>query len=218
MRPRLLDLFCGAGCGAVGYDRAGFEVVGVDIDPQPNYPFGFVKADALWYLRNIYLGAFDGIHASAPCQLFTAYRRKGHGVGDDYPNLIPPVRELLREIGLPYVIENVPGSPLRKPKTICGSSFGLDVRRHRLFETNWTLDAPPCDHAAQVVKGKRYPGATNREGRFTCEVGVYRIPLAVQKAAMGVCHDVSLRELSEGIPPAYTESIGRQLMQHINAQ
>lgn len=102
-----------------------------------------VVYDALDFLREINLSMFSAIHASFPCQLFTAYRRKGHGVGDGYANLIPEGRDLLKATGLPYVIENVPGAPLESPVQLCGSSFGLDVRRHRLFESNIDLVTPP---------------------------------------------------------------------------
>jgi DNA (cytosine-5)-methyltransferase 1 len=205
MKPRLLDLFSGAGGAAVGYHRAGFEVVGVDINPQPNYPYEFHQADALTYP----LDGFDAIHASPPCQAFTAYRRRGDGVGDDYPDLIDPVRQRLQATGLPYVIENVAGAPLHNPARLCGSSFGLDVQRHRYFESNVTLLAPPCDHGWQTP---RFPCATNRTNlRRTVEVGVWRIPLAVQQQAMGIDW-MTLRELSEAIPPAYTECLGAQLL------
>ena len=202
-RPLLLDLFCCEGGAATGYHRAGFDVIGVDIEPQPNYPFPFVQADAL--NPPFDLCKFDAIHASPPCQSFTAYRRKGHGAGDTAPNLIPQTRELLRSTGLPYVIENVPGAPLEDPIQLCGSSFGLDVRRHRLFESNVPLDAPPCDHSWQTP---RFPPATNRTNlRSTVEVGVWRIPLDVQQKAMGIDW-MERPELSQAIPPAYTEYLG----------
>lgn len=213
MRARLLDLFCGAGGAGMGYHRAGFEVVGVDVETQPNYPFEFFQGDAIEVLEGVAKGAwprrFDAIHASPPCQSFTAYRRKGHGVGDGYPDLIEPLRELLEATGLPYVIENVPGAPLREPVQLCGSSFGLDVRRHRLFESNVALLVPPCNHSWQTP---RFPQATNRKNlRRTVEVGVWRIPLEVQQQAMGIDW-MTLRELSEAIPPAYTEHVGLQLI------
>lgn len=213
-RPLLLDLFCGAGGAALGYHRAGFDVIGVDIVPQPNYRFEFIHEDALYVARELVEDYRpDAIHASPPCQSFTAYRRRGNGVGDSYANLIPETRELLETTGLPYVIENVPGAPLHDPITLCGSMFGLDVRRHRLFESNIPLTAPPCDHS--VWTERKYPGATNRpNGRFTCEVGVYRIPLDVQRAAMGIDW-MTLPELSEAIPPAFTQHIGAQLLAHI---
>lgn len=213
MKPRLLDLFAGAGGAAMGYHRAGFEVTGVDIKPQPRYPFEFMQADALWYMRDWFrVYEFDAIHASPPCQAFTAYRRRGDGVGDGYPDLIDQTRELLEATGLPYVIENVQGAPLRNPSLICGSSVGLDVRRHRLFETNWPLIVPPCAHGWQTP---RFQQATNRTNkRSTVEVGVWRIPLEQQRAVMGIDW-MTLEELSESIPPAYTELIGHQLMQAI---
>ena len=208
-RPVLLDLFCGAGGASVGSARAGFRVFGVDIKPQPHYPFSFIQADAVEYLRGD-LSWVDAIHASPPCQSFTAYRRKGHGVGDGYPDLIRPVRALLTRIGLPYVIENVGGAPLCDPVMLCGSSFGLDVRRHRLFETNWQVTGVPCDHGWQTP---RFTPASNRTNlRRTVEVGVWRIPLDVQQRAMGIDW-MTLPELSEAVPPAYTEHIGKALIE-----
>ena len=212
-RPRLLDLFSCAGGAAMGYHRAGFEVVGVDINPQPRYPFEHHVGDAIEFAR-LHGHEFDAVHASPPCQTFTAYRRRGAGVGDDYLNLIPETREVLQEIGRPYVIENVEMArgELIDPVCYCGSSFGLNVRRHRLFESNMPLNPPPCDHAWQTP---RFPPATNRTNlRRTVEVGVWRIPLATQREAMGIDW-MELRELSEAIPPAYTEHIGRQLISHL---
>ena len=209
--PRLLDLFCCAGGAGMGYHRAGFEVVGVDIAPQPNYPFEFHQGDALEYLTE-HGHEFDAIHASPPCQQFTAYRRRGAGVGDSYVNLIPETRAALEKLHVPWVIENVPGSPLRQPVQLCGSSFHLDVRRHRLFESNVLLSAPRCDHSWQTP---RFAPASNRTNlRRTVEVGVWRIPFEVQQAAMGIDW-TTLRELSEAIPPAYTEHIGQQLLEHV---
>lgn len=217
---RILDLFCGAGGAAMGYHRAfpHAEIIGVDLGPQPNYPFTFVQRDAfdcdLNPDRSWGFQPYDLIHASPPCQSFTAYRRKGHGVGDSYPNLIPAMRERLRSSGLPYVIENVPGAPLIEPVQLCGSSFGLDVRRHRLFECSFPVTTPPCDHAWQTP---RFPPAANRTNlRSTVEVGVWRIPLDVQQRAMGIDW-VTLPELSEAIPPAYTEYIGLQLAPSLEA-
>lgn len=210
---RLLDLFSCAGGAAMGYHRAGFDVVGVDIAPQPNYPFEFHQGDALEYAAE-HGQEFDAIHASPPCQSFTAYRRKGHGVGDGYPNLIPATRKALETIGRPYIIENVESArdELRDPLRLCGSMFRLDVQRHRLFESNLPLAAGDCDHS---IWTPRFPPATNRVNlRKTVEVGVWRIPLAVQREAMGIDW-MGLRELSEAIPPAYTEHLGRQLVAHL---
>jgi DNA (cytosine-5)-methyltransferase 1 len=207
----LIDAFCCAGGATRGYQRAGFHVIGVDIEPQPNYCGDeFVQADALEFLAGGGMDRADAVHASPPCQNDTAYGRRPNHVRP-VPRLIGPVRELLEASGFPYAIENVPGAPLRDPVTLCGSSFGLDVRRHRLFESNVPLLVPPCDHGWQTP---RFPAATNRKpnSRCTVEVGVWRIPLGVQKLAMGVDWDVTLEELSEAIPPAYTELIGGQLL------
>lgn len=207
-RPILLDLFCGAGGAAMGYHRAGFRVIGMDIRPQPNYPFEFHQADVMdglaWPMIEL-----DAVHASPPCQHWTAYRRRPNHV-PAYPNLIGRVRAVLEMLNLPYVIENIPGarSELHNPIQLCGSSFGLDVQRHRLFESNVPMLAPPCDHGWQTP---RFPPATNRKNlRKTVEVGVWRIPLAVQQKAMGIDW-MKLDELSEAIPPAYTEWIGQHL-------
>lgn len=204
-RPRLLDLFSGAGGAGMGYHLAGWEVVGVDIKPQLNYPFEFHQADALSFP----LDGFDAVHASPPCQQFTAYRRRGQGVGDSAPDLIVPIRRRLRVQGAPYVIENVPGAPLHQPIQLCGSSFGLDVRRHRWFELGWCNPlAPPCDHGWQTP---RFPQATNRSNlRSTVEVGAWRC-VTLAPAAMGIDW-MTNAELSQAVPPAYTEWIGSRIM------
>jgi DNA (cytosine-5)-methyltransferase 1 len=209
-KPRLLDLFCGAGGAAMGYHRAGFEVVGVDIKPQPHYPFEFWQADALRVLYEDGDGCnWDAIHASPPCQAFTAYRRRRSDVGAGYPDLIAHVRELLAVTGVHWVMENVPGAPLENPVQLCGTGFGLDVQRHRLFESNFPLMGMGCAHGRHAP---RFTAATNRaqNSRRTVEVGVWRIPLEIQQAAMGIDW-MELEELSEAIPPAYTEHIGWQL-------
>jgi DNA (cytosine-5)-methyltransferase 1 len=219
-KPRLLDLFCGAGGAGMGYHRAGFEVVGVDIRKQPHYPFEFMRGGALATLDALLaldIGSrFDAIHASPPCQFGTAYKRRPGHVKDS-PNLIAVTRLRLRETGLPYVIENnwVNRRHLHDPVRLCGSAFGLDVQRHRAFESNVSLLPPPCDHSWQTP---RFAHATNRTNlRRTVEVGVWRIPLPVQQAAMGIDW-MDLGELSEAIPPAYTEWIGRQLIAAIEAK
>jgi DNA (cytosine-5)-methyltransferase 1 len=181
------------------------EIIGVDKVYQPHYPFFFEMADAMTYP----LDGYDFIWASPPCQKFSAYRRKGHGVGEGYPDLIAPVRERLQAAGVPYTIENVPGAPLLNPVTLCGSMFSLDVRRHRHFETSFAVKQPPCWHDVQPP---RFPCATNRTNlRRTVEVGVWRIPLAVQQQAMGIGW-MELKELSQAVPPAYSEYICRQLL------
>lgn len=207
--PRLLDLFSCAGGAGMGYHRAGFDVVGIDIAEQPRYPFEFHQADAIEYLR-AHGHEFDAIHASPPCQQFTAYGRSDtKGWKDNYLDLVEATREALIASGKPYVMENVVGAPLIDPVMLCGSSFGLDVRRHRLFETNWPILTPPCDHSWQ--KPRFAPSSTRTNLRSTVEVGVWRIPLAVQRLAMGIDW-MELRELSEAIPPAYTEYIGHALI------
>jgi len=195
----------------MGYHQAGFDVVGVDIEPQPDYPFEFHRADALDYPLD---GGYAAIHASPPCQAFTAYKRRPNHVLP-CPDLIWLARKRLIGTGLPYVIENIPKAPLLNPIQLCGSSFRLDVRRHRLFESNVPMLAPPCDHSWQTP---RFPQATNRKNlRSTVEVGVYRIPLVVQQKAMGIDW-MKLDELSEAIPPAYTEWIGERLMMVASCQ
>ena len=185
-RPRLLDLFCGAGGAATGYHRAGFDVVGVDNRPQPNYPFAYHLGNALEWLGEGYAGGFDAIHASPPCQLFSAYQR-ANTRQKQHLNLIPETRELLRASGLPYVIENVPGAPLEDPVTICGVSVGLEVRRHRLFETSVPLIVPPCACGgwmpAKFDRGSRHIRPNDRR---TVAVGEWRIPLDVQQKAMEI--------------------------------
>ena len=222
-QPRLLDAFCCDGGATKGYQRAGFYVIGVDKDPHPDYCGDeFIQCDALDVLgalaamAAIGVDAFDAIHASPPCQFGTAYKRRPNHVKDS-PNLIPATRALLEAIGLPYVIENnyVNRRELINPVTYCGSSFGLNVQRHRCFESNMPLAAPPCDHAWQTP---RFPPATNRTNlRRTVEVGVWRIPLPVQQEAMGIDW-MTVRGLSQAIPPAYTEHIGRQVMAYIERQ
>jgi len=239
---RVLDLFCGAGGAGAGYVRAGWEVVGVDIAPQPNYPFPFIRGDALEVLarlisgegvtasdgRTYYLRDFAAIHASPPCQHFTKYGNTVKDIKERYEDLLAPTRELLQATGLPCVIENVERAPLLDPVKLCGSMFDgagtHDIQRHRLFETNWPLEAPAaCNH--RIWAPDRYPGGRSvaRGGhskalvRKTIEIGSWDIPLATQKWAMGVYWDITTRELSEAIPPAYTKYVGRALRQHLSA-
>jgi DNA (cytosine-5)-methyltransferase 1 len=210
-RPRLLDLFCGAGGAAVGYHRAGFDVVGVDNRPQPRYPFEFVQADATTYP----LDGFDAIHASPPCQ---AYSVTASLHTAEYPRLIEPIRHRLAATGRPYLIENVVGAPLLNPVRLCGSSFGLGVRRHRLFETSFPVGfVPPCAHYLQPapvdVTGT---GASRLGGRPDGGGGNSRKPRNLDHArdVMGI--DWMRRvELAEAIPPAYAEYIGAQLLTHL---
>ena len=188
----------------MGYHRAGFEVVGVDIEPQPHYPFRFVQADALDYP----LHCADVVHASPPCQAFTVYNNCRPGHSPKWPDLISQTRDHLVRSGLPYIMENVAGAPLADPIRLCGTSFGLRVRRHRFFEVRgFSAVPPPCDHGR--YQDRLFPGSSNRpNGRTVANIGEYRVPLAQQKLAMGINWQVTLAELSQAIPPAYTEWIG----------
>lgn len=203
MRPRLLDLFCCAGGAATGYARAGFEVVGVDIKPQPHYPFEFILADAMTYP----LDGFDAIHASPPCQKYSTMTGRWEGRADEHPDLIAATRMRLVVSGLPYVIENVPGAPLLEAITLCGSMFGLGVRRHRRFESNVSMLAPRCNHAAQG----RVVGVYGHAGGSSKRDGISFGGVATWREAMGIDWMVG-NELAEAIPPAYTEWLGTKLM------
>ena len=208
-RPRLLDLFCGAGGAAMGYHRAGFDVTGVDIRPQPRYPFEFVQADALDYLATANLSSFDAIHASPPCQ---RYVRSGMFDHSNHPDLLPPTREALAETGLPGLIENVPGAPMRADLKLCGCMFGLKVKRERWFETSWgAFDMrPPCYHPEPVVGVYGHPrGRRSKQGK-PWGWGNY----SDWVTAMGIDW-MRGEELAQAIPPAYTEYIGGLLLEGI---
>ena len=194
----------------MGYHRAfpDAEIIGVDIAPQPHYPFHFIEGDVFEWAHLIPFEKFDLIHASPPCQHFTRYGNNVKDIKTRYEALLAPTRYLLRATGVPYVIENVEGAPMHNPITLCGSMFGLDVRRHRLFETSFPLLSPPCNHG--VWTERKYKGSTNRGPRFTCEVGAWNETIADQKAAMGVDWTITTRELSEAVPPAFTQWIGEQ--------
>jgi DNA (cytosine-5)-methyltransferase 1 len=292
VKPRLLDLFCGAGGAARGYMDAGFYVVGVDINAQPNYCGDeFVQADALDLLRQwrddfdpdegasmgerghdvvgelvggaaVAVGrfdvqvdedltrhgtpfvgvpadypkpasevksfGFDAIHASPPCQAFTALRVMHNA--RQHEDLLTPTRDLLIAIGLPYVIENVPGAPMATLTRLCGTSFGLgaeaydewrELRRHRYFETSFSLLSPPCQHAGPTIGIYGDHARDRRRNSNTGEKGVDfpdRDKLALGKAAMGMPWAQRWKEVSEAIPPAYTRFIGEQLMAHLQRQ
>lgn len=217
-RPRLLDLFSGAGGCSVGYHRAGFDCVGVDNRPMPRYPYQFVQADALEVLADTeFLAGFDVIHASPPCQAYSSMRNNWNA-RDDHPDLVGPVRDRLAELDIPWVIENVPGAPMLPLVMLCGSAFGLGIpgyqlRRHRWFEVNpfWPLSLP-CAHKGPVIGIYGDHGRDRRRGEG---YGRY-FTLDERKTAMGI-NWMNLGELSQAIPPAYTQHIGEQLLAHLRA-
>jgi DNA (cytosine-5)-methyltransferase 1 len=224
VKPVLLDLFCGAGGAAMGYSRAGFEVVGVDIKPQPNYPFEFIQADALEYPELILRGDreywhLDAIHASPPCQAYSTASKAHNGRADKHPRLIEPVRDLLEQTGLPYVIETVVGAPLRHPFTLCGTMFsGLRVTRHRLFESNVLMWEPTHGkHPLHYTRDKRKPhyGQLDEMKAFVTVTGGGNCSKAAAADAMGIDWPMTKQELNEAIPPAYTYWIGRFLMHEV---
>lgn len=207
-RPRLLDLFCGAGGASVGYHRAGFDVVGVDIAPQPNYPFTFHHADALRYVAG-HGPEYDAIHASPPCQRFSAMSNCRPGLAGEYPDMIEATRLMLDLTGRPYVLENVPGAPLREDAVLCGHMFGLPLYRHRIFEANFPLDPPAhVEHTLPASKAGHWEPGT------IISVSGHCAPMKMAREAMGI--DWTNRaELAEAIPPAYTEHIGAQLSAYL---
>lgn len=212
---KLLDLFSGGGGAAKGYQRAGFYVVGVDNRPMPRYCGDeFVQGGALEYLKS-HGHEFDVIHASPPCQAYSRATGKHRWKHQDR---IDQVRELLRkfEKKAAYVIENVEGAPLFSPIRLCGSMFGLKVRRHRLFECSFYCLAPECRHDLEDGKYSSLCWKNRKRGKTSPVVGVYgninyagEFPLRCE--AMGIDW-MNNQELTQAIPPAYCEFIGRQLM------
>ena len=201
-RPRIADLFCGAGGAAMGLHRAGFEVVGFDIEPQPRYPFEFHQQDAL----TVDLSGFDAVWASPPCQRFTVMRRDNNHV-----DLLTPIRPILEASGKPYIIENVPGAPMRKDSVLCGSAFGLKVRRHRWFESNIPLGlAPPCNHKEQgrpitvTGHGGGRPRPHSWKGIKSEWPQYMGMPWATPE------------ECAQAIPPCYSEFLGKRLMEYLD--
>ncbi len=203
---RVLDLYCAAGGAAMGYHQAGFEVVGVDINRQPNYPFEFHQDDALTYP----LDGFDLIHASPPCQLYT---RKEASWGRprtyfyEHPDLLGPTKERLIESGNPWIIENVVGAPMESQLLLCGTMLGLRIIKHRIFEANWKLPLQPsnCDHSDVYNPwyGKGRSAAKHREAQ-----GTPWIPQSGGASRKkGVTGDVF-----NALPPAYTKYIGEHFL------
>ncbi|MFF1963349.1 class I SAM-dependent methyltransferase [Streptomyces sp. NPDC058232] len=208
---RVLDLCCGTGGAGMGYHLAGFEVVGVDVVAQPNYPFEFHQADAIAFVRD-YGAEFDLIHASWPCQHHTALT-KGTNHGRTYPDLIPAGRSAMLATGRPYVIENVQGSTVRRDLTLCGEMFGLSVIRHRYFEIHDfpTLQMPHPKHRGRVA-GMRH--GSWHEGPYFAVYGQGggKGTLAQWQQAMGIHWAHTRREIAEAIPPAYTHHVAEQFL------
>ena len=215
---RALDLFCGAGGVSMGLHRAGFEVVGVDIRPQPHYPFEFHQGDALEFCRD-HGCEFDFIHASPPCQKYTRMNRgllASQGRQKDHLDLVADVRRAIKGTGKPYSIENVEGAPLESPQRLCGSSFGLLVQRHRLFECSFSWLAPECRHETYVrdkpplhrLVGSSYVVGCYGNGRGKGD------DMALWSRAMGI-NWMTRKELSQAIPPAYAEFIGRIVVDRV---
>jgi DNA (cytosine-5)-methyltransferase 1 len=208
---RILDLFCCAGGAAKGYQRAGFYVVGVDIKPQPHYCGDeFHQADALEYIAE-HGHEFDAIHASPPCQRYSEQTRKIFR--HNHPDLIAPVRAALKELGKPYVIENVENARglLDAPTLLCGTMFGMNMWRHRYFETPFTLPlTPPCNHG-DFPEPILITGTTRRKpengGRFEYSAEQCRLESGLSWMTRG--------EMDEAILPAYTEFIGKQLIAYL---
>lgn len=201
-RGRAIDLFCGAGGASMGLHRAGFDVTGVDIRPQPRYPFRFIQGNAL----EADLAGYDFVWASPPCQAYSMYSRN-LGTSEKFPDLIEPVRSKLEKSGLPFCIENVEGAPLRASIILCGTMFGLKLLRHRLFETNWALFGPGgCTHM-----GDEIPVYGNGTPQWHRERLGRNVGIAEQRKAMDIDW-MTRKELSQAIPPAYSEFIGRSFM------
>ena len=208
--PILLDLFCGAGGCSKGYVDAGFKVVGVDIKCQKNYPYEFIQADALEYVRECG-HEYDAIHASPPCQAYSMAGQQWRAEGREYVDLVADTRKVLQIIRKPYVIENVPGAPLIDPIKLNGAMFGLKVRRVRLFECSF--DVPfvllPDDAPAPFRTGRPL-----KEGEAITPVGHFsNVPFARQEMQISW---MTGQELTQAIPPAYTNFIGGHLMDRLN--
>ena len=202
MKFRLLDTFCKAGGAGMGYHRAGFEVVGVDIEEQKNYPFEFHQADAIEFIRE-HGHKFDAIHASPPCQRYSSMANI-HQNSDTHPDLIAPTREVLEKSGKLYVIENVEGAPLRIDLMLCGTMFGLRIRHHRIFESSILMPilTPACNHVD--LYDRFHGGEMARNERVK------------MSAVMGIDWFMTREEVRNAIPSAYTEFIGKQLIKELS--
>lgn len=220
-RPVLWDLFCCAGGAARGYELAGFRVLGVDREPQPRYPYPFVRADALAVLRAlvrdpVLRAMVRAVHASPPCQAWSDLQKQSKL---EYEDFIAETRELLELLDCPWVIENVEGAPLREPVQLCGANDDvfpeLRVIRHRRFESNVPLVGVPCPERHPLVfthdRRKAHHGKLDPATSYVQVTGGGNAPVSEKARAMGIDWMIG-RELNEAIPPAYTEFIGRQLM------
>jgi len=217
-KPKLLDLFCGAGGCSVGYARAGFEVRGIDIKAHVDYPYEIKVMDAMNFDKfSDWIDWADVIHASPPCPRYSRITSVS-GKRDNHPDFIKPLLEKLEKIGKPYVIENVPGAPMDNPLILCGSSFGLRVRRHRLFQSNKALMGLPCNHKSQGraigVYGNQtgsYEHQLARYARIGRDYGIRASNVKDAQDALGIDWMSKWDDLTDSIPPAYTEFIGKQL-------
>ena len=218
MKPKLLDLFAGAGGAGKGYMDAGFDVTGIDIEPQPDYPGTFIQADAISYLSQ-HGHEYDAIHASPPCQASSALT-KGTNKGREYLNLIPATRALLALHAVPTVIENVQGSDLRRDMTLCGEMFGLGVIRHRYFEcSGFAAMAPEHKKHRGPIKGWNH-GQLNPDGVYyqVYGAGGRKGTVPEWQEAMGIFWTDNRKSIAEAIPPAYTRFIGGQIMQRLESE
>jgi DNA (cytosine-5)-methyltransferase 1 len=218
---KALDLFCGAGGASMGIHRAGFEVTGVDIKPQPHYPFNFIQADAMTFD----LSGYDFIWASPPCQAHTALKTMPNSKHHD--DLIPAMRDRLKPLGVPWIIENVMGAPLINPVMLCGTMFSLttankeaELQRHRIFESNIFLMTLQCHHNAPMVCGvygghgrdrRRVVNCYGHTGGRSKRDGTQQFTVQQRREAMGIDW-MTGAELSQAIPPAYSEFLCRQVM------
>ena len=216
-KPKLLDLFCGIGGTGMGFHRAGFDVVGVDLYPQPDYPFEFHQGDALDFLAE-HWREFDAVAGGPPCQA-SCTLTKGTNKGREYVQLIPETRRLMRATGLPSVIENVQGSDLRRDLTLCGEMFGLGVLRHRYFEVSG-FDATAPAHKPHRGRVRGWRHGTYYDGPYVAVYGDGGGKGSVQEwqAAMGIDWTDDRKAIAESIPPSYSEHIGQQLMAQLEAK
>lgn len=209
---KVLDAYCGQGGAGMGYARAGFDVVGVDIRPQPRYPFTFIQADALEFLATADLSSFDLIHASPPCQRYSVAMNMAGAEAGNHPDLLPATRTALEATGKPYVIENVPGAPMRADLKLCGCQFGLwRLKRERWFETSWRQEfaKPACHHPeiSIVIIGSTSPSYNRERLGFTPNKEDWQ-------KAMGIDW-MTRKGMSEAIPPAYSEFTGKLAIGHL---